>query len=137
LSKIKVTLWVEESVWEEIKRLAFQKYENFHGAIANEVEEAFLNWIRMHTQNHTKILVFNKVNPSPKVHKVFLEIKEYMREKFGYAALPPGQQVPKRHLVEAIADVRGSDPRTIKKWLKIFERFRLIKWIGGEIWEIL
>ena len=42
MSKVKVTLWVEETVWEEIKRLAFQKHQNFHGAIACEVEEAFL-----------------------------------------------------------------------------------------------
>jgi len=90
----------------------------------------------MHTQNHTKIL--RKANPNnPKIHRVFQEIKAYMQEKFGYAALPPGHRVPRSHLAEAIAAVRGTDNRTIKKWMRDFEKFKLIRWIGGEIWEIV
>ena len=136
MAKKKVNLWVEETVWEEFKRLAFQKHENFHGALTCEVEEALLYWIGMHTQNHTKNSAFNGGDLSPRVQRVFLRVKEYMRERFGYVALPSGQRVPRRHLVEAIANVRGSDPRTVKKWLKVFEQFKLIRWVGGEIWEV-
>jgi len=137
LTRIKTSLWVDEDLWGEIKRLAFQKHENFHGAITAELEEALLNWVRLHTQNHTKQLAVNKVNPNPRVYRVFQEVKEHVKERYGYAALPSGQQVPRSHLTVAIGAVRGDDPRTVKKWMKSFERFKLIKWIAGELWEIV
>jgi len=41
----------------------------------------------------------------------------------------------------AIAETRGSDPRTIAKWKKLFEKSGLIKYAGGiypnRIYELL
>jgi len=31
MAKKKVNPWVEETLWEEFKRFAFKKRENFHG----------------------------------------------------------------------------------------------------------
>jgi len=39
--------------------------------------------------------------------------------------------VPEKVLDQAISEVRGSDPRTLKKWKNIFQKSGLIKYIGG------
>lgn len=137
MTKKKISLYVEENLWDEFRRLAFQKHENFHGALSYELEEAMRNWLVLHTQNLTKQLVVNTVNPQPRVYRVFNEVKEYMKQKHGYAALFPGQQVPRGHLVEAIMAVRGMDSRTVEKWLERFLRFKLVKWVAGQVYEVV
>lgn len=135
--KRKVNLYVEERLWEEFKRLSFSKHGKFHGALSGELEQAIQSWLAQHTQNHTKQLVVNKVNPQPKVYRVFAQVKEYLKQRYGYAAIVPGQQVPRKHLVEAIAAIRGSHPQTIESWMNNFVMFKLIKWIAGELYEVI
>jgi len=54
-----------------------------------------------------------------------------------YYELTPGQQIARTHLEEAIMAVRGSDKRTIRKWLKTFHRMGLVKPVTSASWEIL
>ncbi len=135
--KRKVNLFIEDKLWDEFKRLAFSKHENFHGALSYELEQAIQSWLAQHTQNHTKQLVVNKVNPQPKVYRVFAQVKDFLKQHYGYAAIVPGQQIPKKHLVEAIASIRGLDDRTVDKWMNNFLRLKLIKWIAGELYEVV
>jgi len=130
--KVGVYIYVDEKIWQEFRDLVRQKHDEMYG-LSIEVEEALRNWLRMHTQMHTKTLVPNKVNPTPKVHQVYRQIKEYLRQKYGFVY----QQVPRRDIVEAISAIRGSDPRTIKKWFKQLLQYRLIKNIAGEVFEIV
>jgi di/tripeptidase len=53
------------------------------------------------------------------------KIKEIMHWDF------KPDQIPERVLDQAIAEVRGSDPRTVKKWKNILQKSGLIKFIGG------
>lgn len=135
--KKRVTVHINVELWEEFKRLAFQKHENFHGALSYELEQAIQAWLAQHTQNHTKPLVLNSVNPQPSVFKVFNQVKNYLKQTYGYAAIVPGQQVPKAHLQNAIIAVRGSDYRTVNKWMNLFLKFKLVKWLAGEVYEVL
>lgn len=135
--KIKVNLFIEDKLWDEFKRLAFSKHENFHGALSYELEQAIQSWLAQHTQNHTKQLVVNKVNPQPKVYRIFAQVKDFLKQHYGYAAIVPGQQIPKKHLIEAIACIRGPDERTVEKWMNNFLRLKLIKWIAGELYEVV
>ncbi|GAH04907.1 unnamed protein product, partial [marine sediment metagenome] len=66
----------------------------------------------------------------------FAQVKDYLKSNY-YMELSTGQQINMQHIKEAIMSVRGSDPRTVKKWIKVFHKFDLIKPVAGNIWEIM
>lgn len=135
--KIGVYIYVDERLWDEFRRLAFMKHDAFHGVLSYELEQAIQAWLAQHTHKNTQILVPNKVNPQPKVYKVFNQVKEYLKQTYGYAAIVAGQQVPKVHLQSAIMAIRGADDRTVEKWMDRFLKAKLIKWVAGELYEIV
>jgi len=135
--KVKLQVWISRKLFDELRRLAWSKYGRFHGALSYEVEQAIGVWLATHTQNHTKQLAFNTVNPQPKVFIVWSQVKAYLKEKFGYNTIIPQQLIPKKHIIEAITAIRGSDERTIQKWLNNFLKFQILKWVGGEVYEVL
>jgi len=135
--KVQLKVYLPRSLVEELKRLALAKYGKFHGAISYEVEQALGVWLATHTQNHTKQLTLNSANPQPRVFKVWNQVKAYLREKFGYDSIFPQQLIPRKHIVEAIAAIRGDDERTIQKWLNSFQKYQVLKWISGEVYEVL
>lgn len=137
MAKKKVNIFIDEELWAEFKRLAFQKHENFHGALSYEVEQAFQAWLAHHTQKHTKPLIPNSINPQPRVARIFSQVRDYLKQQYGYVSLIPGQQVPKPHLRDAIMAVRGTDYRTVNKWMGLFTKFKLIKWVAGQLYEIV
>jgi hypothetical protein len=132
--KAQVNIIIDKGVYDEIKRLAFMKYGSFRGCLSWEVEQALRAWIAHHKNFHKNL---DMANPKPRPARVFDQVKKYLEERYGYGALITGQQIPRQHLVEAIAAVRGTHPNTIKHWMDQFIRFKLIKWIGGEVFEIL
>jgi uncharacterized protein YcgL (UPF0745 family) len=132
--KVGVYLYIDRKLFEQFKRLCFQKYEKFHGALSYEVEQALQSWIALHTQDTHKV---GAVNPQPRVYKVFNQVKEVLKERFGYSAIVPQLQIPRIHLVEAITCVRGVDERTVNTWMSRFQKFKLIKHVGGELFEVL
>ncbi len=89
----------------------------------------------MHTKAQ-KELVTNHINPTPKVARVFMEIKQYLITSH-YDELRCGMTVPKNHLEEAIGNVRGNDKRTVMKWLQAFVKMKLVKPITASMWEIV
>jgi len=133
---IRISLSLDRRLWEEFKRLAFEKHGNFHGALSYEVEEALRNWMVLHTQNHTRSLTM-RVNPHPKVHSVFSQVKKYLVERYQYAAVTTGLQIPQTHIVEAIRAIRGVDDRTVRKWMDRFIKYKLIKFVGGQLYEVI
>jgi len=135
--KKRVTVHINVDLWNEFKRLAFAKHESFHGSISAELEQALQAWLAQHTQNHTKTLAVNAHNPQPRVYAIFQQVKEYLKRTFGYGAIVPGLQIPRKHLVEAISAVRGSDERTVNKWMKLFVQYKLVKWLAGEVYEVV
>jgi hypothetical protein len=135
--KVQLKVWIPRKLFDEIRQLAWSKYGKFHGALSFEVEQALAVWLATHTQNHTKQITINQSNPMPKIYKVWSQVKAYLREKFGYDAIIPQQMIPKKHIIEAISAIRGNDQRTIKKWLDLFLKYEVIKWIGGEVYEVL
>ena len=126
--RVKLQVWIKEETDKKLRELINQKYKFYErGTLSNEVDEALRYWIKAHT-NAQKI---NKINPKPRIYKVWSEVrKELVKE--GYI-----QQVPLRELRRAIALIRGNDYRTIRKWLITFRRFKLIKEIAPQIYEII
>lgn len=134
--KIGVYFYVHERILEDFKRLTFSKHEVFHGALSHEFEQAMRNWIALHTQNTQTNFSVENASPQPKTYEVFSQIKEYLKQRYGYAAIVPSQKIPRKHLLEAISAVRGGDERTVKRWVNEFQRFKLIKLLG-EVFEVL
>ncbi|MEM5867685.1 MAG: hypothetical protein QXG39_07180, partial [Candidatus Aenigmatarchaeota archaeon] len=116
-----------------------EKYSEYgRGLLSYEVEMALRHWLALHTktQNLKETKEAVKPNPTPKAAIIFAEVKNYLLTHY-YMELLPGQQIPRKHLEEAIMAVRGTDPRTIEKWLKTFHKMGLIKPITTATWEII
>lgn len=138
--KKKVNLYLDGELWEEFKKLAFMKHGNFHGALSWELEQALRAWLAAHrarAESAQAPLQASHVNPPPRTAKVWAQVKEYLRERFGYEVVISGVQIPRKHLIEAIIAVRGGQERTIRRWLREFEAFHLIKWISPQVCEVI
>lgn len=134
---ISVGLSISESLFIRFRQFLANKYGVVQkGLISSEVElalEAFMVDHNAHTRK-TQTNLMNTPNPTPLVYRVKEEVKTYMRETMGYEVI---YQVPIRHIKEAIAMVRGSDRRTITKWLKTFKKYKVIKDISLNVVEFL
>jgi hypothetical protein len=134
--KVKVGFFIDRNLAEKFRSLIQQKYQNYErGLLSYEAEMALRHWLSLHT-NAQNTLETNKPNPTPKSSIVFAEVKNYLLSHY-YYELKPGQQITKIHLEKAITATRGSDQRTIRKWLKTFHRMGLAKPITSATWEIL
>lgn len=104
-----------------------------HGMISFEVEQALRCWLSTH--KGAQIALTNKsANPTPNVFIVREAVKRYLQERFGYDSI---YKVPKQQVIEAISAVRGTDERTIKKWIRLFEKFHVLKWITPNVVEFV
>jgi hypothetical protein len=135
--KVQLNVRISKRLCDEVRRLAFAKYGRMHGALSWELEQALRAWVAAHTHGaHTPAAV-NATNPPPRVAKAWEKVRSYLRARFGYVGLGAGAQVLRSHLAEAIAAAVGSDPRTVRKYFKYFQDFKVIKWIGGEVFEVV
>jgi hypothetical protein len=133
--KVQLLLWIDESVDSRFRELISQKYKKYEkGQLSYEGELALRSWLSLHTptqENH-----INTPNPVPKVQLKFAKIKQFLGDGV-YQDLHSGQQVPIQLLKRAIENVIGNDPRTIKKYMKLFNDNGLIKHVTGNVWEIM
>ena len=111
--------------WDYIRR----KYErHFHGALSLEVENALEHYLKaadLHTNTH-KIQ-----NPTlPRTHRIAQQIINLLRDR-GFH-----NQASVDDIYKAIEDIRGSDPRTKKKWLKFMVNHGYLKWINNRVLKI-
>ncbi|MEM2612588.1 MAG: hypothetical protein QXJ45_08250 [Thermoproteota archaeon] len=138
VKKEKILITIRKDLVDKFRSLLMQKYPKYEkGILSYEVELALNYWINLHTKaQSSETSKINPINPTPKVLTVFLTVKDYLLRKY-YDELHPGSQVIDIHLREAIANVRGADERTIKKWLKRFTENKLIKHVAGAVWEIM
>ena len=133
--KRKVGIFLPDELVEKIRDLIQQKYRSYgRGLLSYEFELMARHWVSLHTNTHTQKI--ETPNPTPRVALVFALVKKYLLDNF-YFELRPGQQIPLAHLEKAIMEVRGTDPRTVRKWLQTFHRMGLAKPITPYVWEIL
>lgn len=112
------------------------KYLRFErGLLSHEVEEAlklYLTSVNTQTQN-TQASVNNRI---PHIQNLKQQIRRYLVESGKYEN-EYMRNVHYNHLREAIGMIRGSDNRTVEKWLKLLVSFNCIRQVGGFQWEIL
>jgi len=133
--KKQLNVLINEDVLEKFRRLVKMKYTNLKGVMSLEVEQALKHWILLHTQDAHKPMIASP-NPQPNVAIVFQQVKDYLKNKYGIEFFP-GQQIHRRFIVEGIRVVRGTDPRTVRKWVSLFLEYKLIKPISANLFEVL
>ena len=129
--KKQLKIYIDVELEKRLRKLIRVKYERFHGAVSQEVCDALTHWLNAHessldsyTKKHTRI------NPAfPKVH---VWARAIIRE-LGLGTL----QVRRVDLERAISVVRGSDERTIAKWISFLVKEGYLKIIGWGIFEVL
>ena len=129
--KVKIQVYIDPDLAKRLKRLIKMKYEDFYGALSQEVSDALSHWIGdneasldVHTKMHTTI--------NPRVPMVHTWLREIVRE-LG----PAVHQVRHEDLERAITMVRGSDPRTVDKWISALVKNGYLKIIGLGIFAVL
>lgn len=136
MTKMLLGVRVTNELNSEFRRFISEKYGRYEqGQLSYEVSEALKHWIKIHTGTQTSLLS-TPPNPTPRVSQVFVAIKQYLLQKY-FQELNPGAVVPALYLKEAIAQVRGSDKRTVVKWMTVFGNFHLIKYLTSATWELM
>jgi hypothetical protein len=118
-------VYIDENLYKQIIEIAPIIYGRYKGAISYVVEDALRQYLKPKTSAHTTYTQ----NPSRSVRQVYKQVIE--RIKFIENIDFEPEETTEKILDMAIAEVRGSDPRTIKKWKEIFEKSGLIKFVGG------
>jgi len=141
--KVRFQIYIPEELDTKFRGLIHQKYQKYtHGIFSYEAEMALRHWLSLHTETQNT-LDTAPPNPTPKIQLAYMRVKEYLLSNVPgsphYWQILPGQQIPRVHLVKAIANTRGSDPRTIRTWLKNFKTNGLIKPVntGAATWELM
>jgi hypothetical protein len=115
-------VYIPEDLYQKLVEVAVNWYGKSHGALSAYVEYVLRQVLEQHTQIHTK-------NPKGSVRAVYEQVIQKVKEILKTPFKP--EEVPEKILNQAIAEVRGSDYRTIEKWKNLFEKSGLIKFIGG------
>jgi hypothetical protein len=124
VGKRELTVFISEDLYRQIIELAPVWYGKHRGAVSAFVEELIRRALA--TYMHTQI---THKNPPRSVRSVYEQVVKKLMEILNLDYKP--DEVPEKYLDQAIAEVRGSDPRTIEKWKRVFEKVGLIKYIGG------
>jgi len=124
-----VYIYLDEEVYEKLMELVKRKYNGLRGALSAEVQDALVHWIEEHTQGTHKL---RRANPGvPKSQVMAREIIYYLKSR-GFIS-----QCSINDLTRAIEATRGSDPRTIRKWIRFLISHKYIKPVNHRIFEIL
>jgi hypothetical protein len=119
--KVHLHVMIKRGLYETVKRIAVEKYGKYRGGLSYVVEEALELYLGMRTQIHT--------NPKRSIRDVYEQVVQKIKEILITHIKP--EEIPEKILDQAIAEVRGSDPRTVEKWKTLFEKSGLIKFVGG------
>jgi len=97
------------------------------GGLSFEIEQALRQYLASYKQqqNTNSSLYAEKSNPSFKVYSFKQDIFKWLIESELYVQVP--QFIPKKHLIDAISQLRGTDKMTINKWLKDLQKYGCIK----------
>jgi hypothetical protein len=134
LPKAQLHIYVDKDTLDKFRQLVSIKYEGYAGGqLSMEVEQALQSWLATHKQSTLFPAKGMKANPAPKSQRLKHQIYEYLKEAKG---IDHPYTISVKFLREAIAALRGSDPRTIARWQNELVKFGQIKLLyGGEIVE--
>ena len=128
--KVALQVLISKGLYERLVAVAPRVYGATRGALSFVVEDALKHYLPLleHTTQST--------NPQNRVRRVYQEVKARVAEMEGVAPSELWQSTEDR-LRAAIAAVRGSDPRTVAKWVQTFVQQGLLKRLGPRVYEFL
>lgn len=134
--KVTLGVYISEDLDRKFREFLAIKYKEIRrGLISSEVEQALSYWIALHTSAQGDEGIATP-NPLSRVSVPYMDVKRCL-EGMGFVDLAPGATIARRLLIEAIKQTRGSDPRTIKKWLKTFHESGLVRPLNASVWELV
>lgn len=134
--KVQLLLWINSETNMKFRKLIQKKYPMYEkGILSREGESALSYWLSLHTGTQ-KEEIYEALKPITKIKLHYLNLKRYLLSKY-FDELIPGTTIHRRFLVEAIQNTRGSDERTIVKWLKIFINNGMIREVNATLWELI
>ena len=132
--KIKFGVYIDPALALKFRQFVAEQYgKASKGLISFEAAQALQAWISTHKSTQSE-LVHKPPNPVPNVFEVKQQIKEYLISTFGYDQI---YKIPKAQLIMAVSALRGTDKRTIEKWVRLFEKYHVIKWVTPNVVEFL
>jgi len=133
MSKVQLKVYLDKKIVDKLWDLIRKKYEKPYGALSSEVSDAIAHWIHEHEETlelHTN--THKVINPAlPLSHRRARRIVNWLRDK-GFSL-----QCSIKDLERAISNTRGSDPRTIRKWIRFLVDNGYLKWVTHRSLEIL
>jgi hypothetical protein len=123
-NKVQINAVININTYEQLRRLATMIYGGGKGSYSKIIEDAIAYYAKSINEaqnpgNHRK----------PSVEQAWQGILEYIKRKHN-DPLPP-EEIHEKELIEAIAATRGSDKRTIRKWLNTLQELKYIEYIAG------
>jgi len=134
--KVRLTLWIEASLSLKFRQFVAEQYGQMgKGLLSFEAAQALQSWVSTHKDTQRE-LIHKPVNPMPNVFTLKQQVKDYLVSTFDYD--PQNlYKLRKEHLITAISALRGTDKRTIEKWMRLFEKYKVIKWVTPSVVEFL
>jgi len=125
--KKQFNVYLDEKLIMDFREFVAAKYGMVKkGCLGYEVAQA-LKWL-MNTHKDTQSKGKKTTpHPVPNVLIYAAQVRDYLMDHFGYEK-DLLDSVPKAHLVIALSAIRGTDRRTIRKWMKLFEKWKVMKW---------
>lgn len=137
MSGVGLYVRVDEEIAQKLRELV----KGRHGLLSYHVNEAlkkYLEKLEQENKQTTKkeartVTKYTNLKPKPKVKQkpeqiVFEQVKAYLTTQYGLDFIQPEPvTIPTDLLEEAIMNVRGSDKRTVEKWIESFYKAGLIK----------
>ena len=142
--KIQFKVYLPETLIEKFRTLVVLKHQRYQrGLLSYEVEQALKHYVTSYNtqQQYTQKAPlfqeqrFCKSNTQPKVFALRQDILKYLVDSEKYLDEP--KNITDRQLFDAIGAVRGTDPRTVKRWTKLLEQCGYIKSSGTHQIEFL
>jgi len=125
--KVALSVLIDKEVYELLVKMApkLAGKGKYRGALSTVVERALRRYLRLKAG-----VRIPSATPRQKVVEVYIFVKMKLAEITGkpYHEL---KECTESDLDRAIGEVRGIDPRTIKKWKQLFLENGLIRYLGG------
>ena len=129
-SKVHIHIYISKDVNRKLRRLIAVKYGSYKkGMFSAEIEKALRYWIEFHEK--TEIAKIEK--PVDKDLAVYYDVLDFLREEKGFYPF----EITEKDLRLAIARTRGSDDRTIRKWLNRFLERGFISMTARGVYRLL
>lgn len=132
--KIQFKVYLSNGVVERFRRFIASKHQKYRrGLLSLEVEQALMHHIASYNtqQQSTQKSILSQQprnQKQPKVLALKEDIFKYLIDSEQYIDTPG--YITDRQLFDAIGMLKGTDQRTIRKWMIILQQYGIIRWSG-------